>query len=67
MRFKLDENVSSRCAWLLAESGQDLETVAPGEADAIQAGIVSLEQDGGKPMEDVLADFGLTIKFPQDG
>jgi len=22
-------------------------------------------QTGGKPMEDVLADFGLTIKFPQ--
>jgi hypothetical protein len=37
------------------------EPLTPGEADAIQAGVASLEQNGGVPLEDVLADFGLTI------
>jgi hypothetical protein len=33
----------------------------PDEAAAIQVGINSLEQNGGVPLEEVLADFGLTI------
>ena len=28
MKFKLDENLGSRTAWLIAESGHDVETVA---------------------------------------
>lgn len=28
---------------------------------AIQAGLASLDKNGGVPMEDVLADFGLTV------
>jgi hypothetical protein len=39
----------------------DDEPVTPEEAAAIQAGIDSLEQTGGVPMEEVLADFGLTL------
>jgi hypothetical protein len=45
----------------LALAPVDDEPLTPGEAAAIQAGISSLEQKGGVPMEEVLADFGLTI------
>lgn len=39
----------------------DDEPVTPGEAAAIQAGITSLEQNGGVPLEAVLADLGITL------
>jgi hypothetical protein len=45
----------------LALAPIDDEPLTPGESDAIRAGIASLEQHGGVPMEDVLAEFGLTI------
>ena len=45
----------------LALAPVDDEPVTPSEASAIQAGITSLEQNGGVPLEEVLADFGLTI------
>jgi hypothetical protein len=37
------------------------EPLTPEEAAAIQAGIDSLKKNGGVPMEEVLADFGLTV------
>jgi hypothetical protein len=45
----------------LALAPVDDEPVTPSEASAIQAGITSLEQNGGVTLEEVLADFGLTI------
>ena len=45
----------------LALAPIDDESVTPDEAAAIQAGITSLEQNGGGPLEEVLADFDLTI------
>lgn len=45
----------------LALAPIDDEQLTPDEAAAIQAGIASLEQNSGIPMEEVLADFGLTI------
>ena len=45
----------------LALAAIDDEPVTPEEAAAIQGGIASLEQNGGVPLEEVLADFGLTI------
>jgi hypothetical protein len=45
----------------LALAPIDDEPVTPEEAAAIRAGIASLERDGGVPMEQVLADFGLTM------
>src|SRR5215471_2215144 len=39
----------------------DDEPLTPEDLAAIQAGIDSLEKNGGVPMEDVLADFGLTM------
>jgi hypothetical protein len=66
-----DDQVSAVCGLLetmlspldrkLALAPIDDEPLTPGEADAIRAGIASLEQNGGVPMEDVLAEFGLTI------
>ena len=44
----------------LALAPIDDEAVTPDEAAAIQAGIASLEQNRGVPLEEVLADFGLT-------
>ncbi|HMD70802.1 MAG TPA: hypothetical protein VKF41_05630 [Bryobacteraceae bacterium] len=65
-----DDQVSAVCGLLetmlspldrkLALAPIDDEPFAPGETDAILAGVASLEQNGGVPMEDVLADFGLT-------
>ena len=46
----------------LALAPIDDEPLTPGEAAAIQAGMTSLAQNGGVPIEDVLADFGLTIE-----
>jgi hypothetical protein len=45
----------------LALAPIDDEPLTPGEAAAIQAGISSLEQGGGVPLEEVLADFGITV------
>jgi hypothetical protein len=66
-----DDQLSAVCGLLetmlspldrkLALAPVDDEPVTPGDAAAIQAGITSLEQNGGVPLEEVLADFGLTI------
>jgi hypothetical protein len=45
----------------LAVAPLDDEPVTPDEAAAIQIGISSLEKSGGVPLEEVLADFGLSI------
>jgi hypothetical protein len=45
----------------LAVAPIDDELLTPEEAAAIEAGIDSLERNGGVPMEEVLADFGLTM------
>ena len=45
----------------LALAPIDDEPVTPEDLAAIQAGVASLEQGGGVPMETVLADFGLTM------
>jgi len=45
----------------LALAPIDDEPVTPEDAAAFQAGIASLERNGGVPVEEVLADFGLTL------
>ena len=45
----------------LALAPVDDEPVNPEETAAVEAGIASLERDGGVPLEEVLADFGLTL------
>jgi hypothetical protein len=45
----------------LALAPADDEPLTPEQAAAVQAGIASLEQNGGVPLQDVLADFGLTL------
>jgi hypothetical protein len=45
----------------LALASIDDEPLTPEDLAAIQAGIASLEKNGGVPMEEVLADFGLTM------
>jgi hypothetical protein len=45
----------------LALAPIDDEPLTPAESAAIQAGIESLERNGGVPMHAVLLDFGLTI------
>jgi hypothetical protein len=45
----------------LALAPIDDEPLTPEDAVAIRAAIASLEKNGGVPMEDVLADFGLTM------
>ena len=45
----------------LALAPLDDEPLTPEEAAAIDQGIASLERNGGIPMEEVLADFGLTM------
>jgi hypothetical protein len=39
----------------------DDEELTEEDRAAVQAGLVSLEKNGGVAMEDVLADFGLTV------
>jgi hypothetical protein len=66
-----DDQLSAICGLLetmlspldrkLALAPIDDEPVTPDEAAAIQVGIASLEQIGGVPLEEVLADFGLTL------
>jgi hypothetical protein len=55
------ESMLSPLARKLALAPIDDEPVTPEEAAAIQASIASLERNGGVPMEEVLADFGLTM------
>lgn len=45
----------------LALAPIDDEPVTPEDLAAIQASVASLERGGGLPMEEVLADFGLTM------
>jgi len=45
----------------LALAPIDDEPLTPEDAAAVRAAIASLEKNGGVPMEDVLADFGLTV------
>lgn len=45
----------------LALAPIDDEPLTPEEAAAIEAGAASLKRNGGVPMEEVLADFGLTM------
>jgi len=45
----------------LALAPVDDEPLTQDEAASIEAGIASLERNGGVPMEEVLADFGLTL------
>jgi hypothetical protein len=45
----------------LLESIFDDEELTAADRAAIQAGLDSLDKNGGVPMEDVLADFGLTM------
>jgi hypothetical protein len=45
----------------LALAPIDDEPVTPEDKAAIQAGVASLERGGGASMEEVLADFGLTM------
>jgi hypothetical protein len=45
----------------LALAPIDDEPVTPEDLAAIEAGVASLERGGGVPMEEVLADFGLTM------
>jgi hypothetical protein len=45
----------------LALAPFDDEPLTPEEAAAIDAGVASLDRNGGVPMEEVLADFGLTM------
>jgi hypothetical protein len=53
------ESILSPLDRKLALAPVDDEPVTPEEAAAIQAGIASLDSDGGVPMEEVLADLGL--------
>lgn len=46
----------------LALAPIDDEPLTVEDVAAIQAGIASLEKGGGVPMEEVLADFGLTME-----
>ena len=46
----------------LALAPVDDEPVTPEDDAAIQAGVASLEAGRGVPMEEVLADFGLTME-----
>ena len=66
-----DDQLSAVCGLLetmlspldrrLALAPIDDEPITPDEAAAIQARITSLEQNGGVPLEEVLADFGLSV------
>ena len=66
-----DDQLSAVCGLLetmlspldrkLALAPIDDEPVTPDEAAAIEAGLDSLRQTGGVPLEEVLADFGVTI------
>ncbi len=52
------EAVRSLLAVML--DADDDEELTDGDRAAIEAGLLSLKQSGAVPMEDILADFGLT-------
>jgi hypothetical protein len=45
----------------LALAPPDDEPITPEEAAAVEAGIASLDVNGGVPLEEILGDFGLTM------
>lgn len=45
----------------LAVAPLDDEPLTPEESAAIEQGVASLERNAGVPLEEVLADFGLTV------
>ena len=55
------EVITDPVARSLANAPLDDEPLTPEEAAAIDAGIASLERNGGVSMEEVLADFGFTM------
>ena len=55
------ETMLSPLARSLALAPVDDEPLTPEDAAAIQVGVDSLARNGGVPMEEVLADFGLTL------
>jgi hypothetical protein len=46
---------------VMVHDDDDDDQLTPQDRTAIQAGLDSLDRNGGVPMEDVLADFGLTM------
>ena len=60
--YGLLETMLSPLDRTLALAPVDDEPVTPEDADAIQAGVASLEAGRSAPMEEVLADFGLTME-----
>ncbi len=50
----------------LALAPMDDEPLTPEDVAAIRAGMASLEKGGGVPMQDVLAEFGLTMDDLQE-
>jgi hypothetical protein len=46
---------------VMVEDEEDGDELTEGDRAAIQAGLASLDKNGGVPMEEVLADFGLTL------
>ena len=59
--YRLLEAMLSPLDRKLALAPIDDEPVTPEDRAAIQAGVASLERGGGAPIEEVLADFGLTM------
>ena len=57
----LDQSMLSPLDRKLALAPIDDEPLTPEDAAAIRTAIASLEKNGGVPMEDVLADYGLTM------
>ena len=58
---QLPEAQLSALETLLESIVADEDELTPEDRVAIQAGIESLNRNGGVPMEEVLADFGLTM------
>lgn len=54
------ETIVDPLAAALRNAPMDDEPLTPEEAAAIEQGIASLDRNGGVPMEEVLAGFGLT-------
>ena len=46
---------------VMVDEDDDDDELTEGDRAAIQAGVDSLKKNGGSSMEDVLADFGLTM------
>jgi hypothetical protein len=60
--YELMESLLSPVDRKLALAPVDDEPVTAEEAAAVEAGIASLNRNGGVSMEEVLADFGLTME-----